>query len=112
MRILITGSAGFIGYHLTKSLILDGYEVLGVDNLNDYYDLNLKYSRMQDLGISIPNNSEINISNKFKNLKFCKVDISNKDLFDKVFNKFSPQKVINLAAQAGVRYSIENPYAF
>lgn len=92
--ILITGCAGFIGYHLTKRL-LNNNIIIGIDNLNDYYDINLKKTRL--------NNT------KHENFKFIKCDISNKKELDNIFNKYKINKVINLAAQAGVRYSIENP---
>jgi len=98
-RILITGSAGFIGFHLSRSLLKDGVEVFGVDNINDYYDTNLKNNRLK-------------ILHEFENFSFSKVDISNKTKIEEVFDKFKPTKVVNLAAQAGVRYSIENPYAY
>lgn len=90
---LITGCSGFIGYHLTKKL-LDNYNIIGIDNLNDYYDINLKKDRLNNL--------------KNKNFKFIRCDISNKEELDKIFNEYKIDKVINLAAQAGVRYSIEN----
>ena len=99
MRILVTGSAGFIGFHLSKSLLDDGYEVLGIDNLNTYYDPNLKYARLDQI-------------TSFKNFTFKKIDIADRESLTKVFTDFRPQKVVNLAAQAGVRYSIENPYAY
>ena len=98
-KILVTGAAGFIGFHLSKSLLEDGYEVLGIDNLNDYYDPNLKHARLD-------------IINKYPNFKFEKVDIADRDLLTKVFVDFAPRKVVNLAAQAGVRYSLTNPYAY
>ena len=98
-KILITGAAGFIGFHLSKSLLEDGYEVLGIDNLNDYYDPKLKHARLE-------------IISKYPNFKFEKVDISHREPLTKVFKKFAPNKVVNLAAQAGVRYSLENPYAY
>ena len=99
MKLLITGSVGFIGYHLCNSLLKDGYEVLGIDNINNYYDQNLKYARLDKL-------------KKYKNFIFEKIDISDRDLLSKSFKSFKPEKVINLAAQAGVRYSIENPYIY
>ena len=98
-KILVTGSAGFIGMHLCQSLLNDGFEVLGVDNLNDYYDLNLKKSRLK-------------ILDEFKKFTFLKVDISNYDMLNEAFTTFKPDKVVNLAAQAGVRYSLENPQAY
>jgi len=93
---LITGAAGFIGYYLSKSLLEQGSRVIGVDNINDYYDVNLKYGRLEQLKL-------------FSRFEFIKVDISDKDLITKVFEKYKPNIVVNLAAQAGVRYSIENP---
>ena len=98
-KILITGAAGFIGYHLCKSLIEDGYKVLGIDNLNDYYDTNLKKARLKQL-------------KHFKNFTFNKVDIADRGSLTKSFQSFNPQKIVNLAAQPGVRYSIKNPYAY
>ena len=99
MKILVTGSAGFIGFHLSKSLLDDGYEVLGIDNINDYYDPKLKLARLDQL-------------KPYKNFKFEKVDIADRESITQSFQSFKPNKVINLAAQAGVRYSIENPYAY
>jgi len=99
VRILVTGSAGFIGFHLSKSLLIDGYEVLGIDNLNNYYDPELKLARLEQL-------------KPYKNFNFEKVDISNRKSITQSFQLFNPNKVVNLAAQAGVRYSIENPYAY
>jgi UDP-glucuronate 4-epimerase len=98
-KILVTGATGFIGYHLSKSLLDDGYEVLGIDNINDYYDPNLKLARLEQL-------------KPYKNFNFEKVDISNRETITQSFQTFKPNKVVNLAAQAGVRYSIENPYAY
>ena len=77
----------------------DGYEVLGIDNINNYYDPKLKLARLEEL-------------KPYKNFKFEKIDIANRDILTQAFQSFNPQKVVNLAAQAGVRYSIENPYAY
>ena len=98
-RILVTGSAGFIGYHLCKSLLNDGFIVYGVDNINSYYDPALKQARLDQL-------------QSHPNFSFNKLDISNSDDLNKAFENFKPQKVVNLAAQAGVRYSLENPQAY
>ena len=98
-KLLVTGAAGFIGYHLSKSLLKDGFDVYGLDNINDYYDVNLKHSRLNEL-------------KKFSNFNFYKLDISNYEDLSNVFKEINPNKVINLAAQAGVRYSIENPFAY
>ena len=99
MRILVTGSAGFIGYHFTKSLLVSKYEVLGIDNLNDYYDPKLKMARLDNLA-------------SYSNFAFKKIDIANKESLAETAAIFNPHKVVHLAAQAGVRYSIENPYAY
>jgi UDP-glucuronate 4-epimerase len=99
MKILITGAAGFIGFHLSKKLLDDSYQIVGIDNLNDYYDPSLKQSRLEILG-------------KYNNFNFHKVDLKDKVEVDNIFETYQPTHVINLAAQAGVRYSIENPYAY
>ena len=99
MKILITGSAGFIGYHLCKELLDEENTILGIDNLNNYYNPSLKINRLNQLKL-------------YKNFKFEKIDISDRTLITPVFIKFKPNKVINLAAQAGVRYSLQNPYAY
>ena len=104
MKILITGSAGFIGFHLTKKLISEGHQIIGLDNFNDYYDVNLKIAR---------NNFLLDYSKGEKNIfEIIKKDISNYKDLEKVFSKNNFDKVIHLAAQAGVRYSIENPSAY
>ena len=99
MKILITGAAGFIGFHLTRKLLDQSYEVVGIDNLNDYYDPSLKNSRLEILG-------------EYNNFNFQKVDLKDKASIDIIFETYRPTHVINVAAQAGVRYSIENPYAY
>jgi UDP-glucuronate 4-epimerase len=98
-KILVTGCAGFIGMHLCERLFELGYDVIGIDNLNDYYDVNLKIKRLSIL------------QNK-ASFTFIKMDISNKEGLEEVFKKHKPQKVVNLAAQAGVRYSLVNPHAY
>ena len=98
-KIIVTGCAGFIGFHLSKSLLDEEYEVLGIDNINDYYDPVLKNARLE-------------ILKPYNNFTFQKVDISDRDSLKKSFQSFKPKKVVNLAAQAGVRYSIENPFAY
>lgn len=118
MKILVTGTAGFIGYHLAKKLLERGDEVIGLDNINDYYDVNLKYARLKELGIDRDevesNNLTFNIHNSklFPSHKFIKADLENKSVIDELFEKENFDAVVNLAAQAGVRYSIENPYAY
>ncbi|WP_411843779.1 NAD-dependent epimerase [Salinicoccus sp. HZC-1] len=97
-KILVTGSAGFIGSHLSGRLLDDGHTVIGIDNLNSYYDVNLKKDRLNLL-----------LQNRIKNYE---VDISDTDKVMKIFREEKPDIVINLAAQAGVRYSMENPHAY
>ena len=95
----MTGVAGFIGMHSAKKLLDEGHEIIGIDNLNDYYDVSLKEDRLQTL-------------KDYKNFRFLKLDIKDqKDVLD-LFKKESPQRVLHLAAQAGVRYSIQNPYVY
>ena len=114
MKILVTGTAGFIGYHLAKKLLERGDEVVGLDNINDYYDVNLKYARLNELGISkeeIIENKLIS-SKTYPKHKFVKMDLADTN---SIYNLFETEKfdaVCNLAAQAGVRYSIENPHVY
>ena len=96
---LITGSAGFIGFHLSKKLLSEGFNVLGVDNLNNYYDQRIKQDRNK-------------ILKKYKNYKFNKIDIKDYKKLDRIFRKNSIHGVVNLAAQAGVRYSLKNPRSY
>jgi UDP-glucuronate 4-epimerase len=92
----ITGAAGFIGYYLARKLLEQGCRVIGIDNINDYYDVNLKHTRLGKL-------------EPYDKFTFIKGDISNKNMLMKIFEEYKPNVVVNLAAQAGVRYSIENP---
>lgn len=98
-KYFITGSAGFIGFHLAKKLMEQGAEVIGIDNMNDYYDVRLKEARLDLL-------------KKFDNFTFIKGNIADKKIVFDIFNKYRPEIVVNLAAQAGVRYSITNPDAY
>ena len=98
-NVLVTGAAGFIGYHLSKRLLENGFSVTGIDNLNSYYDVSLKEARLEEL-------------KPFENFSFLKEDISNNDAMEKVFESNHFDVVVNLAAQAGVRYSLENPHAY
>jgi UDP-glucuronate 4-epimerase len=99
MRVLVTGAAGFIGAALSRRLLARGDEVLGFDNLNDYYDVNLKQARLDGL-------------KPIAGFDFVKAGIEDRPAVERAFADFAPQRVVNLAAQAGVRYSIENPYAY
>ena len=119
MKILVTGTAGFIGFHLAKKLLERGNEVIGLDNINDYYDVNLKYARLNELGISkedIDNNSLSTInytpSTKFKLHRFYKMNLADREAIEVLFTSEKFDAVVNLAAQAGVRYSMENPHAY
>ena len=98
-KVLVTGSSGFIGMHLCKSLLGDGLEVLGVDNMLEYKNSNLKKHRLETL---------IN----FKNFKFIEADIRDCSQVEKIFKSFKPMLIVNLAAQAGVRYSLKNPHSY
>ena len=114
MKILITGAAGFIGFHLVKVLTAQGDEVFGIDNINDYYPVSLKYARLVDSGIAEEKIVQGHIvqSELYPNYRFCRMDICDKPKIDRLFETEKFDIVINLAAQAGVRYSIENPYAY
>ena len=98
-KILVTGSAGFIGFHLSKRILDEGGEVIGFDNINDYYDVSLKESRLEILG-------------KYEKFTFIKGNLADKEAVKNIFITYKPDIVVNLAAQAGVRYSIENPDAY
>lgn len=114
-KILVTGAAGFIGFHLIEKLIKEGNEIVGIDNINDYYDVNLKYSRLAESGIckdKVLGNDNFVQSEKYDNYKFLKLDITHLALLEDVFRKEHFTHVVNLAAQAGVRYSIENPHVY
>jgi len=99
MSVLVTGAAGFIGFHLSRRLIAEGVEIVGLDNLNDYYDVNLKKDRLA-------------ILSQAQNFTFVELDLVDTSGMEKLFQKYSFQRVVNLAAQAGVRYSLENPKAY
>ncbi len=98
-KILVTGASGFIGMHICKNLLSDGFIIYGIDNMNDYYDSTLKEARLK-------------ILSEYENFTFKKLDICDSESVDSLFKEFKPSKVVNLAAQAGVRYSLENPDAY
>ncbi len=116
MKILVTGAAGFIASKISYMLAERGDEVVDIDNVNDYYDVRLKNGRLHELGVELElNEYEWNKeyqSSKFANLRFIRMGLEDKESIDALFAKEKFDKVINLAAQAGVRYSITNPYAY
>jgi UDP-glucuronate 4-epimerase len=112
LNILVTGSSGFIGFHLTKKLLEENHTVICIDSLDKYYDINLKKDRLAVLGISIIENQRKYLSNLFTGLTFYKEDISKLKEIKNIFKNHHIEAVCHLAAQAGVRYSIENPDAY
>ena len=99
MKVLVTGAAGFIGFHLSQKLLGRGDQVIGLDNLNDYYDVTLKHARLQQLDANV-------------NFRFVHMDLADRDAMADLFAQEKFERVVNLAAQAGVRYSLINPYAY
>ena len=112
MRILITGSAGFIGYHLSKRLSSQGIEVFGIDSLNSYYDINLKKARLTDCGIHTPTYGKECISTLYPTYRFYQADLCDRETMENIFKTGTFDCVVNLAAQAGVRYSLEHPETY
>ena len=110
-KFLITGTAGFIGFHLANSIIAKGDDVVGLDNINDYYDVGLKYARLADAGISREDavSGTLVQSRKYGNYRFVKMDLEDGEGIMKLFREHKFDYVVHLAAQAGVRYSIDNP---
>ncbi|QCW99669.1 NAD-dependent epimerase [Aggregatimonas sangjinii] len=116
MKILVTGAAGFIGFHVSEKLVEKGHEVVGLDNINDYYDPKLKYDRLSELGIDSEKAKKFNILSKSKlpnvSFSFIRLDLADRQALPGLFSSQKFDIVCNLAAQAGVRYSIENPEAY
>ncbi|WP_340063263.1 NAD-dependent epimerase [Ascidiimonas aurantiaca] len=116
MKILVTGAAGFIGYYVSRVLAQKGHQVVGIDNINDYYDVNLKYARLNELGINRDLAEHFNVecsSTVFpENFRFVRMALEDREHLPPLFEKEKFDVVCNLAAQAGVRYSLENPEAY
>lgn len=115
MKILVTGAAGFIGFHTCLKLVNQGHDVYGIDNINDYYNPKLKFDRLNELGFKKDKakvfKNEVQ-SSKFNSLRFSRIDLVDTKSIDDLFNKEQFEVICNLAAQAGVRYSIQNPKAY
>ena len=114
MTVLITGAAGFIGFHLAEKLLKRGDKVVGIDSINDYYDPKLKYARLAESGIGAEAEKfgcEVQ-STKYADYRFFRMKLEERDALQKLFVTEKFDIVVNLAAQAGVRYSLENPYAY
>ncbi len=112
MKVLITGAAGFIGFHLVKRLLGTDYSITGIDNLNDYYDVNLKHDRLRECGFTAWEKDELVQSEDHPEYQFIQTDLQNRDVIEGLFESEKFDIVINLAAQAGVRYSLENPHSY
>ncbi len=113
MKTLITGTAGFIGFKLALTMARQGMEVIGLDNINDYYDVRIKYGRMKESGFNGPfDYADLIRSNKFPGLEFIKLNLEDRQGLQKLFQDHKFDRVCHLAAQAGVRYSLSNPYAY
>lgn len=114
-KILVTGAAGFIGFYVSKVLLDNGHEVVGLDNINDYYDVNLKFARLKELGINQSDAATFNKlckSERYTNFSFIKMNLEDRVELPKLFETQKFDIVCNLAAQAGVRYSLENPETY
>lgn len=113
-KIIVTGAAGFIGFHVTKKLLEQGHEVVGIDNLNSYYDVKLKYDRLEETGIMMNEikHHQFAQSTIFPSYRFMHLDLTEREYLHSLFQEESFSHVVHLAAQAGVRYSLQNPYAY
>lgn len=111
MTILVTGAAGFIGYSVVKHLVQKGHQVVGLDNLNTYYSTELKNARLKDLGVVL-DDGDVSLAKGYNGLQYYMLDIKDNDAIDEIFSQYKFDKVVHLAAQAGVRYSLENPRTY
>ena len=116
MKILVTGAAGFIGYHLCEALIAKGFDITGLDNINDYYDVDLKYARLKQLGLERENVNVYNtiVDSEFygSQMQFIRMNLEDRDYLPILFKESQFDLVCNLAAQAGVRYSMQSPHEY
>jgi UDP-glucuronate 4-epimerase len=114
MKVLVTGTAGFIGFHLALRLLEDGHKVVGLDSINDYYDVNLKYARLRESGVGKEASEwrKVIQSRKYENYCFIRMQLEDRAGMEQLFGEEKFDQVVNLAAQAGVRYSLTNPYAY
>jgi len=112
MKVLVTGAAGFIGFHVVQALLEKSIEVVGIDNLNEYYDVNLKIARLAECGVVVRADGMVIKQPENSNYRFMFLNIADKSALDRLFAEEKFTHVINLAAQAGVRYSLDNPYAY
>jgi UDP-glucuronate 4-epimerase len=114
--VLLTGIAGFIGFHFARRLMAEGHPVIGIDNVNDYYDVELKFARLRELGFSNADTDSLRRKSEARltlpNLVFYKADLQDRGKIAEIFKNEKPQLVVHLAAQAGVRYSLQNPWAY
>ena len=114
MKVLVTGAAGFIGFYVSKVLLSKGHVVVGLDNINDYYDVNLKFDRLNELGIDKTEASKFNslCKSKSEDFTFIRMNLEDRQALPELFKTEKFDIVCNLAAQAGVRYSLENPETY